>query len=342
MDIEETNEATSMERTKPTLPQTIEDPTFYFPQILWLYENAFDIDQQKIEELLSLERSLLIADLETVIYDAVKRYDYFSGPKSGEAKTDFCLHALILLKELEAAESLAAVLELLRQPGEALDFWLGDTVTENIWQVVYMLGKDQLSVLEAFLKEPLNHAFARGAVSNAILQSGLHDPEQRPEILDVYKRLLLFYDENKANPEIIDPIFLGLLISDLIDLEAMELAGEIKILYDNDLVDETVNGDWEEVKGGLNGTNPELKNEAAKRPVQNIFEIYEYLKTYYSEQPDNDEGDEWDFDEEEEELKEGTLFYASHTPYVREDEKVGRNDPCPCGSGLKYKKCHGK
>ena len=24
------------------------------------------------------------------------------------------------------------------------------------------------------------------------------------------------------------------------------------------------------------------------------------------------------------------------------DEKVGRNDPCPCGSGLKYKKCHGK
>jgi len=23
-------------------------------------------------------------------------------------------------------------------------------------------------------------------------------------------------------------------------------------------------------------------------------------------------------------------------------EKVGRNDPCPCGSGLKYKKCHGK
>jgi uncharacterized protein YecA (UPF0149 family) len=23
-----------------------------------------------------------------------------------------------------------------------------------------------------------------------------------------------------------------------------------------------------------------------------------------------------------------------------EAEKVGRNDPCPCGSGKKYKKCH--
>jgi preprotein translocase subunit SecA len=26
---------------------------------------------------------------------------------------------------------------------------------------------------------------------------------------------------------------------------------------------------------------------------------------------------------------------------VRGSAKVGRNDPCPCGSGKKYKKCHG-
>jgi len=33
---------------------------------------------------------------------------------------------------------------------------------------------------------------------------------------------------------------------------------------------------------------------------------------------------------------------ASQETFVREGQKVGRNDPCPCGSGLKYKKCHGK
>jgi len=27
---------------------------------------------------------------------------------------------------------------------------------------------------------------------------------------------------------------------------------------------------------------------------------------------------------------------------VRVEKKVGRNDPCPCGSGKKYKNCHGK
>jgi len=29
-------------------------------------------------------------------------------------------------------------------------------------------------------------------------------------------------------------------------------------------------------------------------------------------------------------------------PVKREGKKVGRNDPCPCGSGKKYKKCHGR
>jgi preprotein translocase subunit SecA len=28
--------------------------------------------------------------------------------------------------------------------------------------------------------------------------------------------------------------------------------------------------------------------------------------------------------------------------FVREAPKVGRNEPCPCGSGKKYKHCHGK
>jgi len=33
---------------------------------------------------------------------------------------------------------------------------------------------------------------------------------------------------------------------------------------------------------------------------------------------------------------------AGQDPYVRDGRKVGRNEPCPCGSGQKYKHCHGK
>jgi preprotein translocase subunit SecA len=38
----------------------------------------------------------------------------------------------------------------------------------------------------------------------------------------------------------------------------------------------------------------------------------------------------------------GSSADESRSPVRREEKKVGRNDPCPCGSGKKYKKCHGK
>lgn len=35
-------------------------------------------------------------------------------------------------------------------------------------------------------------------------------------------------------------------------------------------------------------------------------------------------------------------FATESAPFVRDGQKIGRNDACPCGSGKKYKQCHGK
>jgi hypothetical protein len=52
----------------------------------------------------------------------------------------------------------------------------------------------------------------------------------------------------------------------------------------------------------------------------------------YNERLDEETGEEEDvFDP-----------YERQEPIVRETPKIGRNDPCPCGSGKKYKKCCGK
>ena len=39
---------------------------------------------------------------------------------------------------------------------------------------------------------------------------------------------------------------------------------------------------------------------------------------------------------------EGGATAVAAQPFVRAGDKVGRNDPCPCGSGKKYKQCHGR
>jgi preprotein translocase subunit SecA len=41
-------------------------------------------------------------------------------------------------------------------------------------------------------------------------------------------------------------------------------------------------------------------------------------------------------------LSPGQASEDPHQPYVRRERKVGRNEPCWCGSGKKFKQCHGK
>jgi preprotein translocase subunit SecA len=45
---------------------------------------------------------------------------------------------------------------------------------------------------------------------------------------------------------------------------------------------------------------------------------------------------------EEAEAAGGVAVASAAQPFTRSTEKVGRNDPCPCGSGKKFKHCHGR
>jgi len=49
----------------------------------------------------------------------------------------------------------------------------------------------------------------------------------------------------------------------------------------------------------------------------------------------------FDLDDHGDDIEEN-FFYENQQPIRREEPKIGRNDPCPCGSGKKYKKCCGK
>ena len=40
--------------------------------------------------------------------------------------------------------------------------------------------------------------------------------------------------------------------------------------------------------------------------------------------------------------EQGAVEEPAKKPFIRPDRKIGRNEPCPCGSGKKFKQCHGK
>ncbi|MEJ2141725.1 MAG: preprotein translocase subunit SecA [Gammaproteobacteria bacterium] len=69
------------------------------------------------------------------------------------------------------------------------------------------------------------------------------------------------------------------------------------------------------------------------RSEEDVHALEEQRRQHGQMEFQHDEASAMEQSEEQEE---------EHTPFVREGRKVGRNEPCPCGSGKKYKQCHGK
>jgi preprotein translocase subunit SecA len=51
---------------------------------------------------------------------------------------------------------------------------------------------------------------------------------------------------------------------------------------------------------------------------------------------------DFDADATPEEMLAPAADFGTDQPEINYALKVGRNDPCPCGSGKKFKQCHGK
>lgn len=103
------------------------------------------------------------------------------------------------------------------------------------------------------------------------------------------------------------------------------------------------------IAGFLDGVNDSLVNpqddlEAIEADTAIKIEI-DFEKLYYNMLAVPAEWlynlPEWDGILSEEKRREITKTYKSSKTIVNEN-KVGRNEPCPCGSGKKYKKCCGK
>ncbi len=76
---------------------------------------------------------------------------------------------------------------------------------------------------------------------------------------------------------------------------------------------------------------PVSSEEMAAVEEERRQEMLQKMKTTHAKAPSLTQEDE-----------EAEAPPASDQPIVRGTKKVGRNDPCPCGSGKKYKQCHGK
>ncbi len=310
---------------KTVLTAAKKPPAFTHNEISFLYENDFSLDNTTIAGFLELPRQSLIDDLNKVLEDSIIRFNYFNTKaENGEYddKTNsFLIHALFILSEIKATESLNNVLEVLRQDEDYIELYLGNILTEYIWLVLYKITSSDLTVCKQFMLEPGICTYSKLEVAEVANQVALHQPERREEVIAWFGDVFRFYLNAGLKDNVIDSTLLGMLVNCVLDINGVELLPEIEKLYDKELVDYDSCGDIEEVKQHF----VDDKNRDYKRDIISIFEIYKEIRSWGNDNIGSDNNyDENDFVD---------------IQSINTDPKIGRNDPCPCGSGKKYKKC---
>ncbi len=312
-------------KTLPTSKKT-KTPKFNHPEILNLYNFGLRIPHEKLKEIIALPRISLIEDLEKMLTDAEERFNYFNELEWDEDKNNFVIHSLILLKEINTVESLPKIISFLEYNDDFLEYWLGDHITATLWQCFYGLGLNNTDILKEILLKPGIDTYIKSAVSEAFCQMVLHHPEKRNEILTVYSDVFTANLEAGLEDNLIDSDFLGLAIGDTVDCNLNELLPVIKLLFEKSYVSLGINGDFKEVEKEFAKASERDK----KRELFTIFELYDDVINSWSGYKESDD------DEFEDVYSEND----SYNPIQQAvSNKIGRNEPCPCGSGKKYKKC---
>lgn len=316
--------------------ETTEAPVFENELIQELYQNDLNIDQEIIHQILLLPHESLILDLHKMLYDSIARNRVFTDDMEWTPKThEFFIHALSLLADLKDDSSLDVIFDILRQNENYIEAWLSDYLNDDFCEIVYQLGSDKLDKLRSFVFEPNRYLYSRTMISNVLQQIALHEPQRRAEVIDWYKSVIDEILEREEDETIIDSEWIAFLVCDLVDLQARELMAQITELFNHGLV-------FKGITGSLNDCMIEILQEPKidrKKPkFENTIDRYHYyLDTWHYYKDANK--DVADLPKVDEKISYEDIDEVETIPSRVETPKVGRNDPCPCGSGKKYKKC---
>jgi len=315
-----------------------ENLNFHYPQQMqYLYENSMRINHDLLREILALPQNELLDDLETVLKDAQKRYKEIEEICNKLETEEFLqystfpFHALMLLGEINCDRSLDLALNFLKTPDneefsnhDFIEFYFEDSITEHLWIVFYRLGIGREQKLFNFFFEKHIDEFSKCPAGGALQQIALHHKEKTKEIQGYYEEALQrfvepeFYEDENYNDvcEIVTSV-----VGDYVETLPNPVSPLVKTLYDLGLVDEWNIGSYEEFI-----EDAESYSEYAIREVVDIFTFYDNaVKKWYCYNREKQ-------DYNDKKRTEPQQLYAA-------PKTAGRNDPCPCGSGKKYKKC---
>jgi hypothetical protein len=267
--------------------------------------------QHPSEELLDRARALGPAAIPRLIEMATDEALHFAGEDSPAVWAP--LHAVRLLGELQAAVAVEPLLPLLSWD----DDWLGEELPVALGRI----GMPSMAPLRDMLFDPSGDVFVRGRAGTGLAKIAEYHPDRREEIVAL---LTAFLDDRETSAPDRETLN-GFVISDLVELNAKEALPAIQRAFEADRVDTMITG-LADVERDLSRPDDISLHEWWRQNP-----LYPMVPGFTGElrpQPAP--------------VPQPHIASQLAPALPRAHRKVGRNDPCPCGSGKKYKRCCGR
>ncbi len=228
------------------------------------------------------------------------------------------MYAMYLLAQFREQAAYPLLVKFFSTPGEISLDVTGDLVTEDLARILASVCNDDLQPIKQMIEDPAVNEYVRSACLKTFVVLVANDKLSREPVVDYFRSLF----QGKLHRE---PDFIwSALVGRSCDLYPEELLHDIEQAYDDGLVDL-----WtiriEDVQRAL-AKDKKVALDAFRqhqgRLIENTVSEMRWWACFTQD------------------TNSSALECSTSTgqPHVKRI-KVGRNDPCPCGSGKKYKKC---
>jgi len=251
------------------------------------------------------------------------------------------LYAMFLLAQFRETRAYPLVVRIALLPGDDLEKLFGDFIPSALDSVLASVCGGDLDGIKSIIECETADEWARGAAIDSLVALVGTGGARREEVVEYFASL--YCGKLARTPE--NENLWGQLVCSSADIYPEELMGEIERAFADGIIDPMHVG-LDDVQHDLAKGKEAVLATLASHPHHQLVNdtVKEFgswacfLEEDSKDEPDHDE----DFDGPWK-APEPRSWLASPTGTIqRTVPKVGRNEPCPCGSGKKYKKCCGK
>ena len=278
-------------------------------------------------------------------------------PAAYAQKDKHMLHtfAVYLLAYFREKRAFRPTLRILSGPGEALDDLFGDTLTERMSNILASMFDGDPEPLRRLVEDDRLNVWARSAAIESFVVLAASGQLQASEVAQYFGELF-------AGRLPRTPGYVWDALADAVGhLPAPELLDAVKQSFEEDLHEDNPSGFKYIVADAEMSRKSRAKLMAERYDlIRNTVDEMSWWAAFDEEEnakrrraqdgnvPRDDAGprevhDAGSFGDVEKESADRAMretgVVSAGGQFVRQEPKVGRNDPCPCGSGKKFKKC---